>query len=196
MRAVAHVQPPLDIHARRHEPIDLVGHDWGCIFTQRLASLRVPNLRSWACGNAPIDRTYEWHDTAQLWQTPEVGEQVMRDFITPEIMAMVFEAEGMSPELAAAEAGALDDTMKSCILDLYRSAIDVGDEWGDALDDINTPGLVLWADNDIYVPFEFGERLAERTGARLVRLDSTHWWPTKKTQQVADELTAFWAALN
>jgi len=177
-------------------PIDLVGHDWGCMLVLRLASLQIPNLRSWACGNGPIDRTYVWHDTAQMWQTEGVGEQVMEDFITAEVMQMVFEAEGMAPEAAAAEAGDIDATMKACILDLYRSAVHAGEEWADDLDHIDTPGLVLWADADQYVGFEFGERLADRTGAHLVRLSCTHWWPTREPRAAADALRKFWAALG
>lgn len=177
-------------------PIDLVGHDWGSLLTLRLASVGVPGLRSWAAGNGPVDRTYVWHDMAQLWQTPEVGEQVMRDLVTPEAMAPVFEAEGMAPEHAAASAADVDDVMKGCILDLYRSAVHVGDEWEDDLAGVDTPGLLLWAAQDQYVAFVHGEHIAARTGARLVRLECGHWWPVQATEQVAAELTAFWAGLD
>lgn len=177
-------------------PIDLVGHDWGSLLTLRLASLGVPGLRSWAAGNGPIDRTYVWHDMAQLLQTPEVGEQLLRDVLTPEALATIMEAEGLSPAHAAATAADVDDVMKGCILDLYRSAVHVGDEWEDGLADIDTPGLLLWAAQDPFVPFVHGENIAARTGARLVRLDCGHWWPVQAAQQVADELTAFWAALE
>src|SRR5687768_14742801 len=30
------------------EPVDLVGHDWGCILTLRVASLRPDLVRTWA----------------------------------------------------------------------------------------------------------------------------------------------------
>lgn len=176
-------------------PIDLVGHDWGAILVQRVASLGVPGLRSWAAGNGPIDPDYVWHDTAQLWQTPEVGERIMRDLITPENMQAVFETEGATPEHAAAASADIDDTMKGCILDLYRSAVDLGAEWGADLSRIDTPGLVLWGQNDPYVPARFGERLAERTGARLVELVSTHWWPLQRARTVGPELNRFWADL-
>lgn len=177
-------------------PIDLVGHDWGSLLTQRVASLRVPRLRSWAAGNGPVDRTYVWHDMAQLWQTPEVGEQIMRDAVSPEALRPMFESEGFTPEAAAAEAAAVDDTMKACILELYRSAVDVGAEWADDLDRIEAPGLVLWATDDPFVGFELGERLAARTGARLVPLDSTHWWPTQRPVEAAAALTTFWAEVG
>src|SRR3954454_8113730 len=59
------------------EPVDLVGHDWGAILVQRVASTRPDLVRTLACGSGPLDATYAWHTVAQLWQTPEVGEQVM-----------------------------------------------------------------------------------------------------------------------
>jgi pimeloyl-ACP methyl ester carboxylesterase len=60
------------------EPVDLVGHDWGALLTYRAVSLRIDLIRTWAAGGSPIDSSYVWHDAAQAWQTPELGEQVMQ----------------------------------------------------------------------------------------------------------------------
>jgi pimeloyl-ACP methyl ester carboxylesterase len=59
------------------EPVDIVGHDWGSLLVQRLVSTRPDLVHTWAAGSATIDRDYVWHDLAQMWQTPEVGEQIM-----------------------------------------------------------------------------------------------------------------------
>ena len=40
----------------------------------RAVSLRSDLVRSWAAGGAPLDEDYTWHDAAQAWQTPELGE--------------------------------------------------------------------------------------------------------------------------
>src|SRR5262245_24783205 len=58
-------------------PVDLVGHDWGAILVQRVVSIRPDLVRSWACGDGPVDVEYVWHDIAQQWQTPGTGEAVM-----------------------------------------------------------------------------------------------------------------------
>ena len=176
------------------EPVDLVGHDWGSLLVQRVVSTRPELIRTWAAGSGPVDKAYPWHDLAQLWQTPDVGEQVMEG-MTPEAMA-----EGLAPllgaDVAAEVASHLDDTMKSCILSLYRSAVNVGAEWGDAVDTITKPGIVLWGADDAYVAPEFGERLAQRTGARLVMFpDSGHWWPVTKSSEAAHELATLWASV-
>jgi nitrogen regulatory protein PII-like uncharacterized protein len=64
-----------------------------------------------------------------MWQTPEVGEQVMKAMTADALKAALIGA-GV-PRAAAGEiASQIDDTMKGCILTLYRSAVNVGKEWG------------------------------------------------------------------
>jgi len=97
---------------------------------------------------------------------------------------------------ALAVAAHVDDTMKECILRLYRSAVHVGEEWGDAVDGITRPGVVFWGADDPYVTPDFGEQLAQRTGARMVMFpDSGHWWPATKAAEVASELEALWSSV-
>ncbi len=60
------------------EPADLVGHDWGCILTVRVASLRPDLVRSWAAGSGPVSAEYEWHPLAKVFQTPGRGRAVPR----------------------------------------------------------------------------------------------------------------------
>ena len=154
------------------EPVDLVGHDWGSLLVQRVVSIRPDLIRTWAAGSGTVDRDYVWHDLAQMWQTPEVGEQVM---------------DAMSG----------DATMKDCILRLYRSAAPGFDDWHDAVSAITRPGLVLWGADDPYVTAAFGERLAQRTGARIVMFaDSGHWWPVTKPAEVATALEALWSSAS
>jgi pimeloyl-ACP methyl ester carboxylesterase len=175
------------------EPVDLVGHDWGSILVQHVASQRPDLIRTWAAGSGPVDRDYVWHDMAQMWQTPEVGEQVM-EAMTGDALAVAL-AEAIGPERAAAVGSHVDDTMKDCILKLYRSATDGFAEWHDDVDHVlsTRPGLGLWGADDAYVTGEFGERLAQRTGARLVMFsDSGHWWPVTKPGEVASALTELW----
>lgn len=174
------------------EPIDLVGHDWGSLLVTRVASLRPDHLRSWVAGNGPIDRSYVWHEMAQLWQTPEVGEQAM-DAMTPETLAEGLMAIGLTEETAHRTAERVDDVMKSCILDLYRSAVDVGAEWENDLRRIDTPGLVLWGANDPFVAPVHGEHMAAQAGAKFQTLDTSHWWPIEAPGAVADALEAFWS---
>lgn len=176
-------------------PIDLVGHDWGALLTYRAVSLEPHRVRSWAGGGAPLDPEYEWHKAAKLWQTPDVGEQVM-DRLTPEALTAGLAAAGV-PQADAAEAGAhADPTMKRAILALYRSAVDVGSEWERELSRVRAPGLVLWGETDPYAAPVYGSRLAARTGARFVAFPGcSHWWQLERAAEVAKELEAFWERL-
>jgi pimeloyl-ACP methyl ester carboxylesterase len=175
-------------------PVDLVGHDWGSMLVQRVVSTRPELIRTWAAGAGAADRQYVWHELAQMWQTPEVGEQLMEGMTGDALVEALQDQLGR--ERAIEVAKHVDDTMKDCILALYRSAVHVGEEWGDAVDGITRPGLVLWGADDPYVTRDFGERLAQRTGARLVMFpDSGHWWPATKPSEVARELEVLWSSV-
>jgi pimeloyl-ACP methyl ester carboxylesterase len=176
-------------------PVDLVGHDWGALLAIRTASLRPDLIRSWAMGGAPLDAGYVWHQAAQVWQTPDAGERAM-ERTTPEILAKALAAAGV-PSEDAREAGAhFDETMKRAILRLYRSAITVGAAWGPDLARITAPGLILWGANDPYAPPTWGERLAQRTGARCVIFPGcSHWWPLERPAEVANELRRLWSGI-
>ncbi len=49
------------------EPVDLVGHDWGCLLTGRLTSIRPDLVRTWTGISGPIDPEYPWHYLAKIW---------------------------------------------------------------------------------------------------------------------------------
>jgi pimeloyl-ACP methyl ester carboxylesterase len=179
------------------EPVDLVGHDWGSLLVQRAASLRPTLIRSLACGSGPVDRDYVWHDLAQMWQTPDVGEELMAGF-TPDAMVAVLAAE-TDQEAAEETSHHVDDEMKRCILALYRSAVTVGEEWQDGVAAVRGqfPALVLWGRDDPYVAPEFGERLAQRLDAELLMFDdSGHWWPYRKPAETAAALEKCWSSGN
>jgi pimeloyl-ACP methyl ester carboxylesterase len=176
-------------------PIDLVGHDWGALLVYRAVSLAPKLVRSWAAGGAPLDPDYVWHDMAQAWQTPGVGEEVMIQ-ITPEAMAPGLMAQGQPKDVAEESARAMDDTMKAAILTLYRSAKNVGREWSPDLARIAAPGLVIFGERDPYVNASFGEKLAKKVGAKFVLIkDCGHWWEAERPAEVAAALEAFWAGL-
>ena len=65
---------------RIDEPVDLVGHDWGGCHVVNAVMHRPDLVRSWASDVVGLfDPDYVWHDMAQVFQTPEVGEQAGRD---------------------------------------------------------------------------------------------------------------------
>jgi pimeloyl-ACP methyl ester carboxylesterase len=175
-------------------PIDLVGHDWGGLLVVRAVSIRPGAVRSWAAGAAPIDREYGWHQAARAWPTPGMGEKAMAG-MTAQTLQTALASAGV-PAADAAKAGEkLDATMKQCILNLYRSAVNAGTEWEDDLRRVSAPGLVFWGEKDPYASVEFGARLAEKTRARFVPFAGcSHWWQLERPADVAGELQRFWSA--
>jgi pimeloyl-ACP methyl ester carboxylesterase len=174
------------------EPVDLVGHDWGAFLVGRAVCLRPDLVRTWAAGGVALDEEYDWHPVAKMWQTPGLGEQVMQA-MTAEAMAQAYVDNGVPEELAREFSSRVDERMKGAILSLYRSAVEVCKEWAPAIDGIERPGLVLWGKDDPFAETRFAERMAKRTGARLVVLEGTgHWWPAQRPEEVAAALEGLW----
>ena len=84
-------------------PIDLVGHDWGGGHVARVAISRPDLIRSWVTDIAGcFDPAYVWHDFAQIWQTPEAGEQAIAGMLAAPMADRVaqYTGLGMTPEVA------------------------------------------------------------------------------------------------
>jgi pimeloyl-ACP methyl ester carboxylesterase len=180
-------------------PVDLVGHDWGGGFVVRVVSTRPELVRSWVTDAAGIgDIEFEWHDFAKLWQTPQAGE----DFWDQQLAASVAERAGVFQMFGVPEEAALDlashisRTMADCILDLYRSAVDVGRQWGPDFAAVPAPGLVIIPDQDPFLSAASATRAAARADADTVALDGLgHWWMLQDPGRAATVLREFWATL-
>ena len=58
-------------------PIDLVGHDWAAgTSLDRYGAFRSDTILDQRYSGM-LRRGYVWHDMAQAWQTPEIGEQAV-----------------------------------------------------------------------------------------------------------------------
>jgi pimeloyl-ACP methyl ester carboxylesterase len=181
------------------DPVDLVGHDWGGGFVVRLVSTRPELVRSWVTDAAGIgDVEFEWHDFAKVWQTPQAGEDFWDQQLAAPLQerAGVFQMFGVPAEPALDLASHINRGMADCILDLYRSAVEVGKQWGPAFADIPVPGLVIIPSEDPFLSAASAARAAARAGARTAALDgSGHWWMLQDPARAAAVLREFWASL-
>ncbi|MFN8216013.1 MAG: alpha/beta hydrolase [Solirubrobacterales bacterium] len=173
--------------------VDLVGHDWGSLLVQRVASIRPDLLSTVACGGAAVDVDYPWHPLAQVWQTPGEGEKYMEEELTAEFGIEHLVENGVPREYAERNMW-LTPHGKDTILKLYRSAVHIGAEWQPDLEKLEVPAMVIWGRTDPYVPLEFGERLAERMRGELVVLECGHWWPFERPAETAAALQRHWSA--
>ncbi len=178
------------------EPVDLVGHDWGGGLVLRVVSLRPDLVATWASDFvACADPDFVWHEFAKIWQTPGAGEMFWeQQLAAKDDWAAGLVAMGVPPDGAAVMADAVDETMAACILDLYRSAIEVNTEWGPDATDIPSPGLAIVATEDPFFERAWTERVAERAGARSHELYGlSHWWMLSEPATAAAVLQSFWA---
>lgn len=184
-------------------PVDLVGHDWGGGHVMRVAIERPDLIRSWCTDiGGAFDPAYVWHDAAQAWQTPDVGEAAVAGMANAprEALTAQFQGLGMSAAAAADVAQAVNADMARCILALYRSAaqpkiaeIGAGVEKAKA-----RPGLVIIATEDHYTGGEaLARRTAERSGAKVSVLQGLgHWWMCQDPKRGAAALKEFFAGLS
>jgi pimeloyl-ACP methyl ester carboxylesterase len=182
------------------EPVDLVGHDWGGGFVIRVVSTRPDLVRSWVTDAAGIgDVEFEWHDFAKVWQTPQAGEDFWDQQLkaSTEERAAVFQMFGVPEKPALDLASHIDRTMAHCILDLYRSAVDVGKRWGPDFAAIPAPGLVIIPSEDPFLTAASASKAAARSGARTTTLDGFgHWWMLQDPARAATVVREFWANLG
>lgn len=180
-------------------PVDLVGHDWGAGHVLGALDARPDLMRSWATDCLGLFHPdYEWHDAAQAWQTPEVGEALIASMIEPPVadrVAMLVDL-GMTDDVAPDVAAAMNDDMARCVLALYRSAAQP------ALADLGArlrnaslpPGLGLIAPDDHYAgSTAMAAEVAAALGADTVELPGCgHWWMFAGADMAADALVAHW----
>jgi len=179
-------------------PIDLVSHDWGALLAMRVNAQNPGLVRSWVTDMGNLDDDFEWHDTAKTWQTPGDGEAFMDGMLAlsdperAEVLAGLGVESGVADELSRD----FDQVMADSILALYRSAGDVGREWGPGVDAIVAPTLVIEAAQDPFRSPGAAAALVERIGASTTLLaDAGHWWMTTDPVDSAAAITAFWAGL-
>ena len=182
--------------------IDLVGHDWGAGHVFGVLSERPDIARTWAADCAGLMHAdYQWHDAAQGWQTPDLGEQMVAGMVAmpDDQFVDAFSGLGMSREIAADVKSHINEEMARCILALYRDAaqpalVPVGKQFAAARP---KNGLVIIAEEDHYAgSLETMTSVANSVGAEVAVLSGVgHWWMCQRPDLGADMLMAHWASL-
>lgn len=179
--------------------IDLVGHDWGAGHVYGVVTENPGLVRSWAadCGGL-LHSNYAWHDMAQAWQTPAVGEEVISGMTSASTddKSMLLQSLGMTADIARDSAPWLNDDMARCILGLYRSAAQpamaqLGERF--VLTDQSRGKIIIPVDDPYPGTPEMAEEVARSAGATSVRLHGVgHWWMIQNPVGAADALLAHW----
>lgn len=184
-------------------PIDLVGHDWGAGHVFGVLAARPNFVRTWAtdCGGL-IHPDYHWHDAAQGWQAPDIGEKMVAGMVamSAEQFADYFSSLGMTREIAAQVKKDVNDEFARCILDLYRDAAQPAmAKLGQLFTAANPPnGLVIIAAKDNYAGnTEQMHQVAAGVNAKVANIpDAGHWWMIERPELAASILINHWQSKN
>ena len=157
-------------------------------------------LRSWVADvGGGVHPDYVWHDIAKVWQTPGEGEALVAQMVDGGVeSAPIYESYGVPPDGAKRLAGWMDETMASCILDLYRSATpNAAAHWMDVWGATSAPGLVLAPSDEPFGSDAQSAEVADLLGARHLVLEGVgHWWPLQAPAQATEAITAFHASVR
>jgi pimeloyl-ACP methyl ester carboxylesterase len=182
------------------ERVRLCVHDWGAValaFAQRHPE-RIERL---VIVNAvPFLPGYRWHRIARVWRTPVAGELFMGAttrwgfrLISREANA----APGPMPDAFVDSVMAhFDEGTQRAILRLYRSAPPaVLEREGARLGALTCPALVVWGDQDPYIPAHFADAYAAALGgdAKALHVAGAGHWPWLDEPALVDRICGFLA---
>ena len=178
--------------------VQLVMHDWGSVGLA-LAQER-PELveRLVLIDAVPFLPDYRWHQIARIWRTPLLGE-LFQGFSSKWASKRIMRRMGAMREDAIG--GYVDEAWQHfdhgtqrAILKLYRSAPpDVLARAGERLGDVTSPALVVWGEDDPYLPTKFAHAYADALGgdARVEIVPGAGHWVWIDEPKSVDLITGF-----
>ena len=180
------------------ERVRLVVHDWGAVgllwaqrFPERVERLVVINAVTFLPG-------YRWNRIARVWRRRWLGELLMGATTRWSLRRISREANatpGPMPEQFIDEVLAhFDQGTQRAILSLYRTSPEEKlAAAGSRLGDLRCPALVLWGDEDPYIPARFADAYAAALGgpAEVVHVPGAGHWPWLDRPGLVDHVAAF-----
>ncbi len=171
------------------ERVALAMHDWGAVGLAFAQAHPERVERIVAIDVVPFLPGYEWHRWARMWRRPVLGELTM-GFTSPRTLRALSD---LPPAMIAEVAQHFDQGTQRAILKLYRSASpEVLAGAGVGLRELDAPTLVLWGENDPYIPARFARELAESLpDARAEIIGAAGHWPWIERPAVIDQVASF-----
>jgi pimeloyl-ACP methyl ester carboxylesterase len=176
----------------------LVVHDWGSVGLA-LAQRRPEAIVRAVISNAvPLLPGYRWHRWARIWRTRVLGELAMgftTRFALKRALREAFATRGPRVDALADRAWShFDHGTQRAALRLYRSAPPaVLAAAGARLGELTAPALVLWGEEDPYIPTDFAHAYAEALGGptRVEVVSGAGHWPWIDRPELVDRLASF-----
>lgn len=187
--------PNVGVHLARQldalgiERAHLVGHDFGCAFNLLAAAYSPERVASIAMINGGMMRGYRWHRIARMYRTPVVGETFM---VIANKRGFKFAMRNLPDWLVAQMWSNFDRPTRRAILALYRNTDMVGQ--AAALPHLrllamNWPAIVIFGEDDPYLPASLAERNIESLPKATVhRISGAGHWPHAEAPDAVAEL--------
>ena len=177
------------------EPVHLVVHDLGGPTGLAWAVKHPDKVRSLVVINTVFFSDYRWHFWARVWRTPLLGELSMR---LMNRFSFRQELKRGSRKLSREHMDQAYDlftpAMQKSVLRFYRALTPSRlKHWEDRLQPLVTriPVLVLWGDQDPYLPKQFASRFGAKKVVHFP--DCGHWLSVEAAADVSGQLEAFFA---
>ncbi|MBJ7459387.1 MAG: alpha/beta hydrolase [Thermoleophilaceae bacterium] len=181
---------------------NVVVEDWGGLALVTAQELHERVNRVVIINAVPLLPGYKWHRLARVWRTPFLGELAMG--LTTRTIAEFLSREARPDRKPLPEAMIesvwehLDHGTQRAILKLYRSAPPkVLAAAGERFSQLTAPTLVIWGEQDPYIPTRFGALYSETIpNARLELLPDAGHWPWLDRPDVIDMTASFLAGVE
>jgi pimeloyl-ACP methyl ester carboxylesterase len=177
----------------------LVVHDWGSLAL--IGAQRRPDLveRLVVINVVPLLPGYRWHWVAQIWRRRPLGELANATTTRSSMALLLRQARGdrspMPPEFVDGIWEHWDKGTSAATLALYRHADPSRlAAAGRDLGKLTCPALVIWGDNDLYLPSRFGAaHAAVLPNSELQVAAGAGHWPWIDDPSLIDEVLGFLA---
>ena len=163
----------------------MLAHDWGALgltLSDRLERVVLINV-------VPFLPGYKWHRFARIWRTPVLGELFQGSTTKWGLKRFL---PGMPEDFIDSIWDHYDHGTQRAVLKLYRSAPEeVLERAGEGLGEIQAKALVVWGDDDPYLPVRFAHAYGEALGAEVEVVDGAGHWPWIDRPELVERVCGF-----
>jgi pimeloyl-ACP methyl ester carboxylesterase len=176
------------------ERAHLVLHDFGGPIGLVWVAMNPEALASITLIDTGILPGYRWHKLARIWRTPIVGELFQATATRGAFRTLLNrnEPRGLPRDFVEAMYDHYDRRTRKAVLALYRDTDDPGSaapELTKLLAPRDIPALVIWGEEDAYLPASYAERQREAFPSADVHvLPASGHWPFADAPETVERL--------